>query len=242
MIPKVIHYCWFGGNKKPLLAEKCIQSWKQFLPDYEIIEWNESNFDLSVNEYAKEAYEAKKYAFVTDYVRLFVLDHYGGIYMDTDVQVLKSIDSFLKYPAFTGFESEKDIPTGIMASKKDGIWVKECLKYYTDRHFLKADGTYDLTTNVESISAMMQANGFLLNNQYQVYKEEMHIFPKDYFCPKDRSGRIKLTKNSYCIHHFNGSWMPPSLKFKKFFFRKIVGPVLTEKLINFKRKFKPKKK
>ena len=108
-IPKVIHYCWFGRGKLPKLAKKCIKSWKKYLPDYKIIEWNEDNFDINSNQYVREAYEAKKYAFVSDYVRLYALYNYGGIYMDTDVEVIKSLDEFLIHEAFSGFESPKDI-------------------------------------------------------------------------------------------------------------------------------------
>ena len=126
MIPKTIHYCWFGGNPLPKLAKKCIKSWKKYCPDFEIIEWNEANFDISSAPlYVRQAYEAKKWAFVTDYVRLYALTSYGGIYMDTDVEVIKPLDFFLNHDAFSGFESEKSIPTGIMASKKGNIWVKE---------------------------------------------------------------------------------------------------------------------
>lgn len=235
MIPKLIHYCWFGKGKMPLIAEKCIASWKKYVPDYELIQWDESNFDLTANPYVKEAYEAKKFAFVTDYVRLYVLYTYGGIYMDTDVQLLKSIDDLLAFPAFTGFESEKDVPTGIMASVKDGLWVKEQLDYYDNRHFLKQDGSMDMTTNTQIISKIMCDNGFVLKNSYQVYKDELHVFPKDYFSPKERSGIINLSENSYCIHHFNGSWMTKNQKMKKFFFKKIIGPKITAFLIKAKK-------
>lgn len=234
MIPKIIHYCWFGRGKMPEMAIRCIESWKIYLPDYELRLWNEDTFDINSVVYVKEAYEARKFAFVTDYVRLHVLYHFGGIYMDTDVEVLKSLDDLLSYPAFSGFESEIEIPTGIMASAHNGAWACEMLAYYEGRHFQKKDGTLDMTTNVEIISGIMSANGFVLKNGYQVYKECMHIFPKDYFCPKSRSGLITITKNTYCIHHFEGSWQPMKYKMKKYFFQKIVGPIITDKLIRMK--------
>src|SRR5574344_319107 len=145
MIPKIIHYWWFGRGKMPELAQKCIESWHKQLPEYEYKLWNEDNFDINSVPYTKEAYEARKFAFVTDYVRLFALYNEGGIYMDTDVEVLKSLDNLLNLPAFSGYESNKfsNFPTGLMASQKKGIWVKEQLDYYTDRHFVNADGTYD---------------------------------------------------------------------------------------------------
>lgn len=206
-IPKKIHYCWFGRGEKPELAIKCIESWKKFLPDYEIIEWNEDNFDVNMNRYVKEAYENKKFAFVTDFVRLYVLYNYGGIYMDTDVEVLKPLDIFLKHPAFSGFENNNFIPTGIMASKKNNKWVKLLLDDYNDISFVKEDGTFDLTTNVIRISNTTQKNYALkLDNTYQDLGDVV-FYPHDYFCPKDwDTGDIYLTENTYTIHHFSGSW------------------------------------
>ena len=148
-IPKVIHYCWFGKNPLPELAVKCINSWKKYCPDYEIIEWNENNFDLNSVTYVKEAYEAKKWAFITDYVRLFVLYEYGGVYMDTDVELLKPIDSFLTLDAFSGFESSNAVPTGIISSRKNFKFIKELLDYYNDKHFKNDDGTYKLNISLK---------------------------------------------------------------------------------------------
>ncbi|NDV84917.1 glycosyltransferase family 32 protein [Bacteroides sp. 51] len=210
MIPKIIHYCWFGGKELPQLAKKCIESWKIYLPDYEIKEWNEENFDINQNEYVKEAYEAKKFAFVTDFVRLFALYNEGGIYMDTDVEVLRNLDVFLNLNAFSGFEDETMIPTGIMGSEKKGNWVKENLDYYYDRHFLTEDGTFDLTTNVVTITNLMLKHGLYQNNTYQDFVNFFTIYPKDYFCPKSYiDGKIYLTENTYCIHHFASSWLSP---------------------------------
>ena len=137
MIPKIIHYCWFGGKPLPELACLCIESWKKFLPEYRIIRWDEESFDINSNTYVKEAYENKKYAFVTDYVRLYALYTHGGIYMDTDVEVRRPLDQFLQHQAFSGFESYHDIPTGIMASEKGFQGIKDQLDYYNNRHFVK---------------------------------------------------------------------------------------------------------
>ncbi|QIP13908.1 glycosyl transferase [Spirosoma aureum] len=235
MIPKVIHYCWFGRGKMPAMADRCICSWKQFLPNYELRLWNEDSFDINSVPYVKEAYQARKFAFVTDYVRLYALHQFGGIYLDTDVEVLKSLDDLLHLPAFSGFESDHEIPTGIMASEQHNEWASEQLRYYAGRHFLRPDGSYDMTTNVEIISGSMAANGFMLKNSYQIYKGCMHIFPKDYFCPKSRSGIITISPNTYCIHHFEGSWQPVGSKLKKYIFQKIIGPTITDKLVNLKR-------
>lgn len=235
MIPKVIHYCWFGRGEMPEMAVRCILSWKKYLPEYELRLWNEDTFETSSVPYVKEAYENRKFAFVTDYVRLYALHEFGGVYMDTDVEVLKSLDDLLHLPAFSGFESDTEIPTGIMASAQFGEWAAEQLNYYEEKHFVRSDGSLDLTTNVQIISGIMSANGFVLKNGYQVYKNCMHIFPKDYFCPKSRSGIITLTPNTYCIHHFQGSWQPRHIKIKKFFFNRIIGPTLTDFLVRTKR-------
>lgn len=136
MIPKKIHYCWFGKGKMPELALKCIESWRVNLPDYELKEWNENSFDINSNFYVKEAYESRKFAFVTDYVRLYALYTEGGIYMDTDVEVLKNLDPFLDLPAFSGFEDNVHIPTGIMAAEKGSVWAGWQLKYFSSIYLL----------------------------------------------------------------------------------------------------------
>lgn len=234
MIPKVIHYCWFGRGKMPEMAIKCMASWAKFLPNYELRVWNEDTFDINSVLYVKEAYEARKFAFVTDYVRLYAIYNFGGIYMDTDVEVLKNLDVFLKYPAFSGFETKKEVPTGVMASEKLGLWAKEQLKYYEKKHFLLPNGNFDTTTNVKIITTIMSGNGLKLNNTFQVYNDIMYIFPKEYFCPKNRDGSISLTENTYCIHHFAGSWLPLHLKIKKMFFHQILGTGLTGFLVKTK--------
>lgn len=216
MIPKKIHYCWFGKGKMPELALKCIESWRVNLPDYELKEWNENSFDINSNFYVKEAYESRKFAFVTDYVRLYALYTEGGIYMDTDVEMLKNLDSFLDLPAFSGFEDNMHIPTGIMAAEKGSIWAKWQLEYYSGRHFLLPDGTLDLTTNVDIIGGLMEEKGFILKNGLYNFQNIITIFPKDYFCPKSHTtGKIELTENTYTIHHFAGSWKSSSDRLKR---------------------------
>lgn len=214
MIPKKIHYCWFGRGKMPELALKCIESWKKHLPEYEIKEWNEDNFDLNMYPYVREAYDNRKFAFVTDVVRLYALYHEGGIYMDTDVEVLKPLDAFLDCPAFSGFEDDVHVPTGIMASEKGGKWAKENLAYYDGRHFVNEQGELDLTTNVTTITNYMLPYGLKQNNTLQQFPGLITFYPKDYFCPKSyEDGKIYLTDNTYTIHHFAGSWQTPYRKF-----------------------------
>ena len=209
MIPKIIHYCWFGRGQKPELALKCINSWKKYLPEYEIKEWNEDNFDLDMFPYTREAYDNRKYAFVTDVVRLYALFHEGGIYMDTDVEVLKTLNPFLYHEAFSGFESLVNIPTGIMASVKGGKWAKENLEYYDGKHFLKDDGSFDLTTNVKIITDYMLPYGLKQDNSYQEFPGLITFYPKEYFCPLAcGDSKTMFTDNTVTIHHFAGSWMP----------------------------------
>ena len=211
MIPKVIHYCWFGRNPKPKLFKKCLKSWKKYCPDYKIVEWNEDNFDISSNLYTKQAYENKKWAFVTDYVRLYALYNFGGVYMDTDVEVVKPIDEFLKHEAFSGFENQTSIPTGIMGAEKGNPLFKQLLDYYTDKAFI-VDGEMDMITNVATITKMLSDKGFIPNNNYQVV-EGFALYPFDYFCPHDyETGVLNVTNNTYTIHHFAGSWLPEEIQ------------------------------
>lgn len=212
MIPKTIHYCWFGRGEKPKLAQKCIASWKKYCPDYEIVEWNEDNFDVNCCPYVKEAYENKKYAFVTDYVRLFAMYTEGGIYMDTDVEVTRSLNEFLVCKAFSGFESEQYVPTGIMASEKGLPIIKELLDYYDGRHFQKEDGTLDTTTNCVSITNIMLNHGLKLDGKLQTIAD-FTFYPSDYFCPfVNETGVLHKTKNTAAIHWFNKSWLPQSIR------------------------------
>ena len=214
MIPKVIHYVWVGGNPLTPLAEKCIESWKKYCPDYEIKRWDETNFDINQNQFCKEAYECKKWAFVSDYIRLKVLHDEGGVYMDTDVEVIKPIDEFLKHKGFSGFECTYKIPTGIMAAEKKNKWIKLMLDYYKDRPFIKPDGTYENMPNVLYMTDLtVEKYNMELDNNFQDIKDYV-FYPNDYFCPTpDSCGEgYKVTKNTYTIHHFAGSWTPANYK------------------------------
>lgn len=207
MIPKIIHYCWFGRGEMPELAKTCIASWKKFLPEYEIIEWNEDNFDLDAYPYAREAYDNRKFAFVTDVVRLYALYTQGGVYMDTDVEVLKPLDPFLHHVAFSGYENAIMVPTGIMASEKGGKWAKDNLDYYIGKHFVRDDGSFNMVTNVTTITNYMLPLGLRQDNTYQDFPGLITMYPKDYFCPKSQDdGKIYLTDNTVTIHHYAQSW------------------------------------
>ncbi len=236
-IPKIIHYCWFGGNPLPKMARKCIASWKKYCPDYKIIEWNEANFDLNLYDYVREAYNAKKWAFVSDVVRLYALVNYGGIYMDTDVEVLKPLDDLSEYEAVSGFEAKDRIPTGLMACCKEHPMFKAFLTEYNNAHFIKQNGEFDLPTNVIRITNICLRYGLQLNNQKQTVNG-FTLFPSEYFCPKDCGTRVlSLTSNTYTIHHFDGSWLPfrSRLKMK---IKQWLGPKLTEWILSQKRKLR----
>ena len=215
MIPKTIHYCWFGRNPKPKLAEKCIKSWKKYCPDYEIIEWNEDNFDLSSAPlYVRQAYEAKKWAFVTDYVRLWAMVTYGGIYMDTDVEVIKPLDKFLIHRAFSGFENDTQIPTGIMACEKGFPLFQEFLRYYDDARFMDENGNTSTVTNVLIMTDICLKKGLQQNNTLQTV-EGFTLYPRDVFCPFDyHTNRVKRTRRTAVIHWFAGSWVSEEQKKK----------------------------
>ncbi|MBE7031627.1 MAG: glycosyl transferase [Ruminococcaceae bacterium] len=213
MIPKIIHYCWFGGNPLSDLAKKCIASWKKYCPDYEIIEWNESNFDISGNNFVKQAYENKKFAFVADYVRLYAMYNHGGIYMDTDVEATRPLDEFLVHKAFSGFERGVFVPTGIMASEQGFPLFKELLEYYTDRNFVKDDGSLDTITNSVIITNTLKEYGFVANDKFQII-EDFALYPTDYFCPLNgATGKLTVTKNTATIHWFSNTWASPAKRF-----------------------------
>lgn len=235
MIPKKIHYCWFGHGEMPDLALRCIESWHKYMPDYEYKLWNEDNFDIHCNSYVEEAYEAKKYAFVTDYVRLFALFSEGGVYMDTDVEVLKSFDDLLHLSGFIGFEGTRYSPvgTGTIACMPHGEWVAEQMRAYQSIHFVLPDGSFDLLTNPFRITAIMKKNGFVQNGREQVYKD-MHVFPVDYFCPRQTTGEVFITENTYCDHHFMGSWRKEKKNWKYFLLR-LVGEKNKIRIIKLKR-------
>lgn len=236
MIPKIIHYCWHGKDKMPELAEECIASWHKLMPDYEYKLWNEDSFDVNSVPYTKEAYEAGKYAFVSDYVRLWALFNEGGLYLDVDFEVFKPFDDLLHWDAFAGFEGSKHLPVmmGVIASRPNGIWVKEQLDNYQGRHFIQEDGSFDLTTNVQFISDKMREQGFLQNGQEQDYKD-LHVFPVEYFCPRQTTGEYFRTENTYCEHLGLGSWSEDSVGWKSRVAR-IVGQKNMPRLIKLKRK------
>lgn len=206
MIPKIIHYCWFGKNIKSDLIEKCFESWKKFCPDYKIIEWNEENFDINECEYVREAYEARKWAFVSDYVRHAVLNIYGGIYLDTDVELLKPLPDFLQND-FIALENKSSIASGlIMGCEKDNAFCKYMLMAYKNDHFIQNNGKQNEKTVCERTTEYFIKRGFKKENKIQIV-DGFKIFPSEFFCPIDPiTYEKKITTNTISIHHYGGSW------------------------------------
>jgi mannosyltransferase OCH1-like enzyme len=200
----------------------CLRSWEKYVPDYQKIECNKENVDIDGNLYAKEAYSVKRYAFVSDFARLYLLYHYGGIYLDIDVELLKNLNNFLNTPAFAGYEDGVLIGAHLIGSEKKGKWVKELLECYEDRHFL-VNGKHDLTMMPRTITDRMVKKGLKQDDSLQIFDNLVHIYPKEYFSPKDWRARktkeIKLTENSYCIHHWADSWWTKTDEIKRKIFK-----------------------
>lgn len=209
LIPKKIHYCWFGGNPIPMELQKCMDSWKRFCPDYEIVRWDESNYDIHKSPYMEQAYAHKKWSFVSDFARLDILYRYGGIYLDTDVELLRNLDELLYQPAFCGVEKWGVVNTGICGARATNHVVGEILKKRKYTSFFNADesrnpmssGLYD---TIPLIRAGMRPNG----ETQQIAEKEMTVYAAEFFHPFDyMSGETRITENTFSIHHFSGSWL-----------------------------------
>lgn len=216
MIPKTIHYCWFGRNPLPESAKKCIASWRKYLPDYEIIEWNEDNFDVDSIPYTTQAYQAKKYAFVSDYARFKILYEHGGLYFDTDVEVIKPMDDIIAHGPFMGFEIDPctERPYGAVNPGLGICGVKgmdafqRILDYYRTLNFIKADGSYNITDAVVNITTRELVK-LGLQNQCTIQKmDNLTIYLSEYFNPfDDATGRLRKTSNTHTIHWYSKTWM-----------------------------------
>ena len=204
MIPKKIHYCWFGRGEKPKLAQKCIASWKKYCPDYEIIEWNEDNFDINTNAYTKMCYDQKKYAFLTDYLRLLVINEHGGIYFDTDVEVVRNFDDLLDCGAFFGFETNEFVNTGEgFGAEAGNEIVKQMIKEYDQL----LDGKHGMIGCPRLNTDALLKFGLVQNGKKQTVTNAV-VYPADYFNPyDDLTGVMKKTENTYSIHWYGKSWM-----------------------------------
>lgn len=229
-IPKVIYYCWFGPSKPPRLVEKCIRSWKKYCPDYKIVCLSEENFDFNQNRYAREAYAAGKWAFVSDYARLHVLYNEGGIYLDTDIELIKPLDKLIEETGYMGFDDNGLIATGLgFACEKGNELVGALLKDYDDIPFVLPDGTYDLTPCPNRNTDTMLSLGLDLKNQDQIFMG-IHMLPEDYLCPiKYYTGKKTITKNTHSIHHFCASWTSATAK-RTLLVKRLIGVKLYDKL------------
>ena len=244
MIPKIIHYCWIGNKPLPALAKKCIASWQRIMPDYEIKRWDESNYNFKKNEFMAKTYTQKKWAFVPDYARLDIIYNYGGIYLDTDVEVLKRFDEFLKYPAFCGFESEHFIALGLgFGAEKGNKIIKELMRSYENLDLKISEKILNQASlytkiNTEKWQKESCVPSPLLQTQYLVENynlkqnntrqslDSMEVFPSSYFCPRNEVNIPLKTKTAYSVHWYNASWLPwyyrAYAKFTKLLF-KILG-------------------
>lgn len=196
-IPRIIHYCWFGGGKKPDLVLKCIESWKKYCPDYTIKEWNEASIHVDYHPYLRAAYDSGKYAFVSDFIRVCALKHYGGVYMDSDYELFKPIDKFLQHRAFTGYEIPSIPITAIMGSEANHPWVLKILNYYDKAKF-------EIKPNTAFIPGLM-AEDFISEG---LYKNDLHVYPIETFCNYNHVERKVIpSENAVGVHHFSGSWL-----------------------------------
>ena len=206
-IPKVIHYCWFGGNEIPKEYLDNIESWKKFCPDYEIKRWDESNYDINKCKFIKEAYDIKKWAFVTDYARLDIVYNYGGIYLDTDVEIVKNFDDLLDNDCFMGIECGNLVNTGIgFGAVKYNNFIKENKEYYEDKSIYDDSGNLNLINCPVITSKILKDKGALLNNKIEII-DNVKIYPEEYFCPMNYfNGKTNITNNTYSIHKYSMSW------------------------------------
>lgn len=242
MIPHIIHYCWFGGAPLPPLAEECIASWHKYMPDWQIMRWDESNLSIvDAPLYVRQAYETRKFAFVSDFVRLWALEQYGGLYMDVDFMVYRPFDELMtKYAAFAGYEGSKRQPVmqGVIASEAHGAWVQDMLNTYEKRTFVKSDGSLDLTPNTTYFSNRLEAQGFVPDGvEKDVYVNDrffLHVLPVWAFCPVLTTGEDMRTEETYCEHKGLRSWNASNTWKQRLL--TIVSPVWRTRLIKLKRK------
>ena len=237
MIPKKIHYCWFGGNPIPEHLTRYMESWKKYCPDYEIIRWDESNYDVHKIKYIEQAYEAKKWGFVSDYARLDIIYNEGGIYFDTDVEIIKSFDEMLYNRAFMGFERCMTVSNGLgFGAIPNHPAIKELMEIYESKSFIKNDGSYETTPCPLMQLEKFKEFGCTLNNQLQTVNG-ITIYPSEYFAPMDyETGKLNLTSNTFSIHHYEASWMSKKQKMARYL-KMLMGKDMYGKMIKVKKFF-----
>lgn len=221
MIPKIIHLCWLSGDPYPPKIAKCLKSWEKYLPNYEIVLWDTKRFELNSSIWVKQAFENKKYAFAADYIRFYALYHVGGIYLDSDVEVLRDFDDFLDLPYFVGAEKAQTPEAAIIGAEKGCDWIKQCLDYYQKRTFVKADGSLDIRKlpeiMVEQIQKLKPVRVLSLEDSLNIRKMDMQtevlVFNDAFFSPKVFDSReVEITPYTCAIHHYQNSWFSPKAK------------------------------
>lgn len=221
MIPKIIHLCWLSNENYPTKIKQCIKSWEKYLPEYKIMLWDTKRFNLEESIWVKQAFEKKKYAFAADYIRFYALYNYGGIYLDSDVEILKSFDNLLQYPYFMGAEKAGTIEAAILGAEKGTAWIKKCLDYYTDKPFIKQDLSLDIRKLPEIMVeelAKFKPIRYLNTSDMKLIKRvdfqnNILVMPDEYFSPKIFDSRkVFITPNTYAIHHYQNSWFSHKAK------------------------------
>lgn len=225
MIPKIIHYCWLSDEEYPEKIKKCIESWQKYLPDYKFVKWDFTRINKSDFKWISDAFDNKKYAFAADYIRVYALYHYGGIYLDSDVEVLKSFNDLLQYPYFMSYEHKSDaIEAAILGSEKGNPLFKILIDYYNEQDFIKANGMFNEipipTLMKQFISQRFKSIPIQSPIEIKRDNSTFFILPSDYFSPKSYlDGKLHLTSNSYSIHHYNASWLPKYYQIEQQFWR-----------------------
>ena len=220
MIPKTIHYCWFGGKPKPTSVLRCIDSWRKYCPDYEVKEWNEGNFDVNMTVYTRDAYQAGKYAFVSDVTRFWVLYQEGGVYFDTDVEVIRPIDDLVERGAFMGWEKadasgNMHVAPGLgLAAPKGFPLYKEVLDGFAQLPYYLEDGQWNPYTMIPLVTDLLKGMGMRIDGTRQTI-DGLTVYPAEFLCPMDSlTGKIEKTNYTYTIHHYSMSWLPKSTQWR----------------------------
>lgn len=232
MIPKIIHYCWFGENPLPTNLKKYVDGWRNKLPDYEIKEWNEQNFDVNISLFSKQAYENKKWAFVSDYVRLFVLYKYGGVYFDTDMEIIKDISPLTHHQMLLGYEASGCLQAGVIGAEKESKYTKILLDYYDSHAFINEDNTFDIEAIGKKIEKILKEHFYFAEQKEPfLLDENILVCPSRYFCP-DLIMEVNHL-NNYTIHHGEGSWLSASKKLKQKIFLLIACNKILSKVYKY---------
>ena len=231
MIPKIIHFCWLSDEPYPEIIRLCMDSWHKYLPDYEFVHWDLQKLNEIDSIWAKQAFEHKKYAFAADFIRCYSVYNFGGIYLDTDVELFDSFDSFLNLKAFMGLDSRGDLEAAVFGAEKHAEWLGKALEFYKDRKFVNTDGTFNIITMPNVFKSVFNQ---LLGREYPQYEEIsdlsfLTLFPPDFFSPKDyTTGVVRRTSRTVAVHHFEAGWLNKSgwgwRKHQfKIFLKKLIG-------------------